>query len=161
MWLCALLTAKWTSLPLSQCLECYLALPKTEGRPQPPRERTWGFSILYDMKRKCHVGALSPALEDMRRTYSESEDYSLMSESYSIWLYRHRATLSNIVVKTYLFLNASEAKLLSKAEKKKNQSSLCWSLQWSIHATKIYFSPLFAEEFGHHPRHVKLKYCGL
>lgn len=119
MWLCVLLTAKWTSLPLSQCLECYLALPKTEGRPQPPRERTWGFSILYDMKRKCHVGALSPALEDMRRTYSESEDYSLMSESYSIWLYRHRATLSNIVVKTYLFLNASEAKLLSKAEKKK------------------------------------------
>lgn len=85
-------------------------------------EKIHPSSILWDMKRKCCLGELSSALEGMWRIYSESKGCSLMSERSSIWLHLQRATLSNIVAKLYLLLNASETKPLSKPEKKISHS---------------------------------------
>ena len=121
-------------------------------------EKTHPSSILWDMKRKCCLGELSSALEGMWRIYSESKGCSLMSESSSIWLHLQRATLSNIVAKLYLLLNASETKLLSKPQKKKK--SVIHTLVYPVTYTyKKDFSGLFAKEFGCHHSYIKLKNC--
>lgn len=132
--LCVLLTAEWTSLVLHNAWSVNWHCPRRK-EVSSYLEKTHPSSILCDMKIKCYLGELSPALEGMWRNYSESKGCSLMSESYSIWLYLQRATLSNIVAKLCLLLNASETKLLLKPEKK-NQSFIYWSIQWLIHTKK-------------------------
>ena len=132
---CVLLTAEWTSLVLCNAWSVNWRRPRRK-EVLSYLEKTHPSSILCDMKIKCCLSELSPALEGMWRNYSESKGCSLMSESYSIWLCLQRATLSNIVAKLYLLLNASETKLLLKPEKKKNQSFIHWSIQWLIHTKK-------------------------
>lgn len=89
-----------------------------EGRKSPATVRNNMHFPFYTTWRENAIFVnFSPALEGMWWNYSESKGCNLMSESYSIWLRLHRATFSNIVAKLYLLLNASEAKLFSKAEK--------------------------------------------
>ena len=152
---CVLLTAEWTSLVLCNAWSVNWHRPRRK-EVLSYLEKTHPSSILCDMKIKWYLGELSPALEGMWRKYSESKGCSLMLESYSIWLYLQRATLSNIVAKLYLLLNASETKLILKSEKKKIIHTLVYPVTYTY---KKDFSILFAKEFGCRYSYIKLKNC--